>query len=91
MTKPPKPLPDHLLTPDEVMATLGLSRTWVYAHLQRGTIRSTRLGRFYRVSPAEVARIRKEGLPPLAGSGTGKRKAPKRASRRPRASPDPLA
>lgn len=72
MTKQP-----NTLTVDEAAAALGLSRTWAYAHLRAGTIRSTRIGRFYRVERAEVDRLLKQGLPPLGGTGTGKRKASK--------------
>jgi excisionase family DNA binding protein len=42
------PMPDSLLTADQVADLLGVPRSWVYEQSRRGTIPTVTLGRYRR-------------------------------------------
>lgn len=54
------------LTITEALERLGgmVSRRTLQRAAADGRVRSVRVGREYRIPPAEVARIRAEGIPP---------------------------
>lgn len=52
-----------LLSTDEVAAVLNLHPRTVTKHLRARRIRGVHVGRQWRVDPAEVERVRTEGLP----------------------------
>lgn len=52
---------NRFLTPKEFAARLSISRWTVYAWLQEGRIRSTKIGRLVRIPESEVDRLVQEG------------------------------
>lgn len=61
-TEPRASLGGNYSAPD-LIKILGLARNTVYGHLASGAIRSVKYGRLLVISPEEVARVLKEGLP----------------------------
>ncbi len=56
---------DKALTIDELAEKHGVSRSTVFSHVSQGHIKSFRYGKLHKISPEEVARIEREGLPKL--------------------------
>lgn len=55
----------QLFTLEEAGRVLGCSHWLLRKHIERGTVRPTRLGRLVKLSSAEIERIQEQGLPPL--------------------------
>jgi len=53
---------NRFLTPKEFAERLSISRWTVYAWLQEGRIKSTKIGRLVRIPESEVERIVQEGV-----------------------------
>jgi excisionase family DNA binding protein len=57
-------------TLDEAAEALRCSSWTLRAHLRLGNVGSTRIGRLIRISPSEVTRIQRDGLPSLTKPAT---------------------
>src|SRR3989442_14194346 len=56
----------------EVERTLGIHRSRLAEHIRRGNITTVLFGTRARVTIEEIARIKREGLPPLPSKGQAK-------------------
>jgi excisionase family DNA binding protein len=56
VSTPDEETANRLLTPEQVRAHLGVSRSFVYRTLAAGTIPSVRVGRLRKIRPADLER-----------------------------------
>jgi hypothetical protein len=52
-------------------ALVGIGRTKAWTHVKQGHVRVVYMGRCPKVPDAEIARIEREGLPPIRKSAEG--------------------
>lgn len=67
-----RPVPDSLLTADQVADLLGVPRSWVYEQSRRGTIPTVTLGRYRRYRSEAI----EEWLRELEAEGVNGRRRP---------------
>ncbi len=53
----------QLFRPVEVAQMSGLSRAFIYRLIEKGALKSVRIGSAVRISAAEVTRLLTEGIP----------------------------